>query len=341
MQPFWFRQTVKVLSSVLAAGALTIAARAEMEPPESPAEPLLAPPAIDLPLRPGERLVPTADGACSAVVFAPHEERAALAAAYWSRALWIGECRFGLVHGDGKIAGTAGNWTVDAAMLYGTEVGRSEVAVIPAGLDETFSFSPAAETLDYFSGTAFNDTSAVRYKIHLEREPSREIELGDLVPDWYGTDYLERQTFDASGRQRAMSISAWNVDTYCGLGLPDEFNPFEKEVKKACKKTGDKLVLIRREGFAADPWAERPITWLKSCPVVRATRASDCGQLVNDALGKQASELEKLLTEGDAAARRAAEQEIIDRYAPLEAALGETLLSVSAEPVPFDDPPAD
>lgn len=341
MRPFWLRRNFKFLSAALAVSMAGLAAGAEALPPELPDQALVAPAAIDLPLRPGERLAPTADGACSVVVFAPHEERYDRIAAYWRKAVWNGECRFGLTHGDGSIAGVAGNWTVDASMLYGTEVGRSEVSVIPAGGDGGLAFSPAAETLNYFSGPAFNDTSAVRYTINLEREPSGEIELGDLVPDWYGADYLERHTFDADGREWAMSISAWNVDTYCGLGLPDEFKPFEKEVKKACKKTVDKLVLFRRDGFGADPWAERPITWLKSCPVNKVRRVNDCGELVSDALDEHAEELESLLTEGDAAARRAAEQEIIDRYAPLEAALGAEFLTVGAEAVTADDPPTD
>jgi hypothetical protein len=341
MKPFWFRQIFRPVSVALAACAAGLVAGADMVLPEAPAETLLVPPAFDLPLREGERLVPTADGACSVVVFAPHEERYERVAAYWSRANWVGECRFGLAHGDGKIASVPGNWTVDASMLYGVEVGRSEVAVIPAGQEDGFAASVPADTLNYFSGTAFSDTGSVRYAIHLEREPQGELELGDLGSDWYGSDYLERYAFDKSGRETAMSVSVWNVDTYCGLGLPDEFERFEKEVKKACKKTGDKLVLIRREGFVADLWSERPITWLKSCPVNRASRASDCGQLVSAALGKEAEELETLLTEGDAAARRAAEQEIIDRYGPLEAALDEELLSFSAEPMALDDQPAD
>lgn len=341
MKPIWSRQTLKFLSAALAACAAGLSARADMVPPEMTAGPALSPPTVDLPLRPGERLVPTADGACSVVVFAPHEERYERLAAYWSKARWVGECRFGLAHGDGQIAGVAGNWTVDAAMLYGTETGRSEVAVMPVGEVGGFAWSPAAETLNYFTGAAFSDTGSVRYAIHLEREPSGELELGDLGSDWYGSDYLERYAFDKTGRETAMSVSVWNVDTYCGLGLPDEFKRFEKEVKKACKKTADKLVLIRREGFVADLWSERPITWLKSCPVNKGSRLNDCGQIVADALGKEAGPLETLLTEGDSAARLAAEQEIMHRFAPLEAALGEELLSVSAEPLSLEDQPTD
>lgn len=341
MKPFWFSQIFRYLSATLAACVARLAAGADMVPPELTDPPVLTPPAADLPLRPGERLVPTADGACSVIAFAPHEERFERIAAYWSRALWIGDCRFGLAHGDGKIASVAGNWTVDASMLYGTEIGRSEVAIIPAGQADGFAASVPADTLNYFTGTAFSDTGSVRYAIHLERQPQGELELGDLGSDWYGSDYLERYAFDKSGRETAMSVSVWNVDTYCGLGLPDEFKRFEKEVKKACKKTADKLVLIRREGFAADHWSERPITWLKSCPVNKGSRLNDCGQIVEDALGKEFAQLETLLTEGDSAARQAAEQEIIDRYASLEAALGEELLSVSAEPAILDDPATD
>ncbi|MFN7165043.1 MAG: hypothetical protein ACK4P2_09525, partial [Hyphomonas sp.] len=51
---------------------------------------------IELPLRPGERVVPTASSDCSVVVFAPHEERYERFAAYWRTAEWQGYCRFGL-----------------------------------------------------------------------------------------------------------------------------------------------------------------------------------------------------------------------------------------------------
>ncbi|MGA1342633.1 MAG: hypothetical protein ACO33A_06240 [Hyphomonas sp.] len=339
MKPSWLRQTRAFLSAILAASAAGLPSQAEVMAPDVAAAPVITRPAFDLPLRPGERLLQTADGACSVVVFAPHEERYERFAAYWSKAQWIGDCRFGLVHGDGRIVAVAGNWTVDASMLYGTEVGRSEVAVIPSGQAGGLSWSPASDTLNYFSGAAFSDSGSVRYTIRLDREPLGELELGELGSDWYGSDYLERYTFDTSGRETAMSISIWSLNTYCGLGLPDEFKRFEKEVKKACNKSTEKLVLIRREGFVADLWSERPITWLKSCPVNKASRLNDCGQLVEEALGKEGGQLEKLLTEGDSIARRAAEQEIINRYADLEARFGEE--KQSAEPLTLHDQAVD
>ncbi|MEX1251685.1 MAG: hypothetical protein WEA77_10875 [Hyphomonas sp.] len=322
--------TFAVMAAGLVSGAepapldtLTDVAQIEIETAVNSAPNYLG---LELPLRPGERVVATAGGECSVVVFAPNKERDARFAAYWSTARWDGYCRFGLAYGKGVITGVDGNWSVETAMLYGIEVNPAESINTEVGQDGAISWDPSIDTLHFFSGPAFSDLAAKRYVIQLEKDAPGDLELGDLVSGWYGADYLEKHTFDEAGRERTMSVSAWNVDTYCGLGLPPEFKPYEKEVKKACRKTGDKLVLFRREGFGIDPWASRPITWLKSCPFNKTRRTNDCGQLVREALGKEAAELDAFLKDGDAAARAAARQEIIDRYAPLEAAIEEPLL---------------
>jgi hypothetical protein len=331
MKIFGSRQTRQFLSAALAAVAACVVANAEPVTLELSAEPAPSYLGEVLPLRPGERLVPTADGDCSVIVFAPHEGRYERFAAYWSKARWIGQCRFGLAHGDGAIAGVEGDWSVDTSMLYGIEINPAEVTTSEVGQDGALSWTSTTGNLNFFSGTAFSDLSTKRYVIRVEKEPSGDLELGDLVSTWYGTDYLEKHTFDSDGRERTMSISTWNIDTYCGFGLPDEFKPVEKEVKKICKKNGDKHVLLRREGFEADPWEDRPITWLKACSYSKTRRTYDCGPLVRTALGKDAAELETFLTDGDAAARSAARQEIIDRYAELESVIEEPFLVDDAE----------
>ena len=63
------RRTLKLVSLSLAAFVADLAATAETAP--LPAAPDY--PGIELPLRPGERVVPTAGGNCSVIVFAPHE----------------------------------------------------------------------------------------------------------------------------------------------------------------------------------------------------------------------------------------------------------------------------
>lgn len=329
MSDFWSRQAVKFLVASLAAGSLGLAAMAEPEEVvtavEAAADSSPNYLGIELPLRPGERVVPTA-GDCSVVVFAPHDELYERYAAFWEKAVWNGYCRFGLAHGRGTITGTEGNWSLQTAMVYGLEVNPADATTSEVSQDGVITWHSPSETLNFFSGTAFSDPSSKRYVIRLEKDPAGELELGDFASGWYGTDYFERHTFGDDGRERTMSVSSWNVDTYCGLGLPPEFKPFEKEVKKACKKSGEKLVLFRRDGFGADPWASRPITWLKSCPYNKTRGTNDCGQLVKEALGKDAAEVEALLADGDAAARSAAEQEIIARYAPLEAMVEEPLL---------------
>lgn len=337
MRIFWLPRAYLFLSFTLAAFAAGLAASADPVAPEADSESEITivdavEPStpnylgLELPLRLGERLVPTASGVCSVVVFAPNEARYERFAAYWSTANWNGYCRFGLAHGKGTITGIDGSWSVETAMLYGLEVNPAETITTELGEDGAISWDPSINTLTFFSGPAFSDLSATRYIIQLEREPAGDLEIGDLGAAWYGTDYLEKHTFDEDGNERTMSVSVWNVDTYCGLGLPPEFKAYEKEVKKACKKTADKLVLFRREGLESDPWASRPITWLKSCPVNKTRGTNDCGKLIQEALGKEAAELEKLLTEGDAAARSAAKQEIIDRYAELESTIEEPLL---------------
>jgi len=89
--------------------------------------------ASDLPLRPGERLLPMADGACWVFVFALHEARYQPFADNWSRAQWIGDCRFGLTQGDGRMAGIVGKCKVDASKLYVRDMDRSEVDVTRSG----------------------------------------------------------------------------------------------------------------------------------------------------------------------------------------------------------------
>ena len=326
MRIFGSRQARMFPSIILAAFAANLVASAEAVPSESVAEAAPDYLGLELPLRPGELVVPTADRDCSVIVFAPNEARYERFAAYWSTARWEGYCRFGLAHGKGKITGVDGNWSVETAMLYGLEVNPAEAISTEIGKNGALTWDQSRDTLNFFSGAAFSDLKSKRYVIQLEREPAGELELGDLVSGWYGDDYLEMHTFNDDGRQTTMSVSTWNVDTYCGLGLPPEFKPHEKEVKKACKKTGDKLVVFRREGLESDPWASRPITWLKSCPFNKARNINECGKLVDEALGDEASEVETLLTVGDAAAREAAKQEILDRYAQLEATVEEPLL---------------
>lgn len=331
MKLFPSRLTLTFCSAAFAVLAGCLAANADIIPLGSPSELQAHQPGIDLPLRAGERLLPTADGACSVIVFAPNDGRYERFAAYWSKARWVGECRFGLAHGEGAITGMDGTWSVDTEMLYGIEINPAEITISEVGQDGAMSWTSASDSLNFFSGTAFSDLSSKRYVIRLDRDPGGELELGDLISAWYGPDYLERHTFDENGRERTMSVSVWNIDTFCGFGLPEEFAPVEKEVKKICRKNTDKHVLLRRDGFEADPWEDRPITWLKECPYNKTRRTYDCGKLVRSALGKEADELEAFLTEGDADARRAAQQEIIDRYAPLEAAMAEPLLATETD----------
>ena len=325
MRSFRSRPASRVLSAAISALVMGLAAGAAPAPVEALAE---APPVPGgaLPLRPGELLVPTADGACSVVVFAPHEEGYNRLAAYWRGTTWTGACRFGLAHGEGAVAALDGKWRTETVMVYGTEINPAEAKKSEAKQDGAVSWTSVTGKLNFFSGAAFNDLEAARYVIRLERKPARDLELGDLVADWYGSDYLERHTFDEDGREEIMSVSAFNIDAYCGLGFPDEFKRFEKDMQKACKKTGERLVLIRREGLASDLWVDRPITWLKACPINKARQVSDCGPLVRSALSKEAAELEAFLTDGDAADRNAAEQEIIARYKPLEDAFAASLL---------------
>lgn len=334
MKLSWSRQTLQILSATAAALLASLALRAVAEDAPTPPQPPLVHLGLELPLRAGEHVLATANGECSVVVFAPHEELYARHAAFWSHADWDGECRFGLAHGDGSITGTDGSWSIQTAMLYGLDINPDEATTTRIGEDGKISWESASGVLHFFSGPAFSDARSKRYVIHLGKGAPGELELGELGADWYGTDYLERHTFGKDGRQMTMSISSWDVATYCGLGLPPEFKDHEKELKKACKKDRDKLVLFRRDGPGAEPWASRPITWLKSCPVNKITGYSDCQKLIRTAIGKEVDQLETLLTEGDEAARAAARQEIIDRYAPLE----ETYAALA--PAKEETPPA-
>src|SRR3990167_2667398 len=114
MIAFWSRQALRFLSVPLAALCISLMAGAQVE--EAADSPEAAPNylGLELPLRPGERVVPTAGEDCSVVVFAPNEERYERFASYWRTAEWNGYCRFGLAHGKGSIAGVDGRWGVQA-----------------------------------------------------------------------------------------------------------------------------------------------------------------------------------------------------------------------------------
>lgn len=318
----WYREIRQIASAAIAALTLGTSAVFSASADVSGATPIAKVPTflgIDLPLRPGERLVPIGDGTCSAVIFAPHNELADRLSKYWSDNEWFGGCRFGLAHGRGYAVNPRSNSVSDKVMMYGVEI-VDPISAKQESMDGgALSWTGTRYTMVSYSGPAFSDLRAVRYIYYFMNSDGADLTLVDLVSAWFSSNYLERHSFAQDGREWTMSISALDVAPYCGKDLAAEFKPFSKEIKKACGiKKSSKLILHRREGYWNDAWAHRKVTWAKAC--MPKDGFTECGGLLREGLGKEASEFETTQAQRQEL-RQALVKEIAERYASLEAAV--------------------
>lgn len=261
---------------------------------------------IDLPLRPGERLLPLGNSGCSMVVFAPKPAHYEAQSRQYKQWEWSGACRFGLIHGNGDfslpdVSGSA----YEISAIYGTPF-------FPTRYQHATSAYHWA-----YSGTAFSELSTKRMNF----SGSGDLENLDRFEKTSGNVFgIFLDAFDTAGTARTVSISSAEVSYVCANDNEDIYKPFAKEVKKVCSRNqAGQFVVYRREGSAVLSY-ENPIVWLKACPLNKGTRQADCPALMRDAIGKHDAELETILA-GSPAARPVMIQEILNRYAPLEAAV--------------------
>lgn len=306
-----------VLAAVTIPGSLAANAQAFTLPPPEIVPTFLG---IDLPLRPGERLAQIGKGDCSAVVFAPHEERYQDHAKFWSGVEWIGPCRFGVAHGNGALSLSDGR-VIDKQMLYGLD-GRPprEVFTRLVVYGDGSSGDVTTQTLNYFRADTFSSLSASRLSIVGYEFIQNVKSLVEVESLWFWKSEIQIYTFDAAGHESTMSVHENNPS--CGPDVPEDLKAFAKEIRKACKqKPEGQRILVRREGPSHLPTSQHKTLALAACPFEKSTGRVECDVVLREVLGKKyAAEVEAMMA-GDRAARLAASQEVFARYAPLEQAV--------------------
>ncbi|MBA4337954.1 MAG: hypothetical protein C0421_03820 [Hyphomonas sp.] len=274
---------------------------------------------IDLPLRPGERLVPIGNEGCSFVVFAPKPEQFEESRKVWEKYKWLGACRFGLAHGQGMIQSESSNTPTEALALYGTLI--SPAVTLTNG-----------DRLDYFfSGTAFNDLSSKSLRAYgydgRDDDPSR---LATFEEIWIWQGFLDFSAYDASGNIRKITITSPDLYYLCDAELPAEYKAFDGEIKKTCRrKKAGKHMLVRREGSASVSFYNHPVVWMKTCPLFENTNENECDRVLREAIGKDYAAF-AAIEAGSPAARAAAISEVFARYASLEQAVEARLRNVGS-----------
>ncbi|WCL53369.1 hypothetical protein [Gimibacter soli] len=274
---------------------------------------------IDLPLQPGERLVPTADGDCSVVVFAPTPDRYERHRAYWEAHNWLGACRFGLAHGPGYASRKTDEATRGYTMLYGISIAtplESETRNWPSG--GTYIMQTEA----YYSSPALHDLSEARYYIiHGQYSDLPTKDFKKFETSWSDVGTFQKISYDGQGNEFLVTIQSMNVADQCETHRGAK-NLYSTEVRKACKaKSAGKYILVRREGYRTSPTASHQIITVKACPYkTKGDYYQDCGLVLRDVLGTEAAQVESAVST-DNAHRAAAAQAVLARYAPLEQAL--------------------
>ena len=314
------RRVLRVLPAALAglimwsaAGALPASAQVPLTTEKVPT---LA--GMDLPLRPGERIIPTASEDCSVIAFAPDKTRHDRFANFWKKRTWVGACRFGLAHGAGFAVAVSDSSALEMTMVYGLEIVKQATWEDIPYRDEPGTYR--RKTSNFLVGAAFSDLSAVRYRLKAfdSYEPVRTI--AQAAADWMTDSYLQVQTFDAAGNERVLHLLQADVAGQCD-SVGERYKAFASEVKKACRtKPADKQLLIRTEGPSSVPPDNHQVVWAKACPVAKGDSWAECNELLREALGSDWAGFEAAIA-GDGAARAAAKAEIFARFAPLERAL--------------------
>lgn len=292
-----------VLAAAMIPASLHAHAQAFTLPPPEKVPTFLG---IDLPLRPGERLLPLGNSGCSMVVFAPKPEHYEAQRKLYEKWEWSGACRFGLIHGTGQITFSSfqGN-ELNTSAIYG-------MRYYPALYQNAYGSYHSA-----YSGEAFSDLRSKQ----IDFSGSGDFHSLDSFEKTSGNRFgIALKAFDSAGNARTVSVVSEDVSYACATDNQDIYKPFAKEVKKVCARDqAGQFVVHRREGSALFSY-ENPIVWLNACPLKKGTDEADCPALIRDVIGKHYAEIEAIMV-GNQAARPGMVQEILSRYAPLEAAL--------------------
>ena len=322
-----------VLAAAMIPASLAAHAQAYTLPPAEKVPTFLG---IDLPLRPGERLAPTATPGCAVIVLAPTSEQYGRLAAAWREKEWMGACRFGLAHGEWHESEPEIGRRSSRMMLYGVDLhprllnstgiydgcaGRDACTGLPQlGSSKGYDDKEEFQEEHVFAAAAFNDLNMSMFRLigGAGGETDSLESFAYLAPN---NSFIEKHWFAADGSDMVTSYRAEDVSEYCGAALPAQLKSFSKEINKACgKKNMGKFVMARREGPRSLPNQDRQVKWMKSCPKWEYLDENDCPSLLEDALGKDAALLESALS-NDAAFRLSIAQQLFDRFAALERAV--------------------
>lgn len=279
---------------------------------------------IDLPLRPGERVIPVGKNGCGIVSYVPDPGSFDGLAARWSKAEWDGACRFGLVHGPGVLVSAEG--IVQAQMwLYGQQI-QPRLEVFARGtlaIEHLYraasAGAPVPENFTLILTPAELGSTG--------RNP-RTDKITDIPPKWQGGTII-RKWINPQGTAMTATVRPEPAQYYCnpagaGANLQNRSllrAEFAGVLKRACaiKDNSSGFLLIRSE--RADGQPTEQVVWAKECPRGKVADGSRvCAGLVLEALQPDAKALTAALAE-DAAARTALIKERFARFAPLEQAL--------------------
>lgn len=301
-----------VLAAALIPASLAAHAQVFTLPPPEKVPTFLG---IDLPLRPGERLAPTATKGCSVIVFTPTAEQYERLAAAWRGKEWMGACRFGLAHGEWNESEPEFGRSSSRMMLYGVDLH-------PRLLSSSGVYDDGDEFQEehVFAAAAFNELNMSMFRL-IGVAGGETESLERFASFKTNNSFIEKHWFAADGSHMVTSYRAEDVSEYCGAALPAQLKSYSKEINKACgKKNMGKFVVARREGPGSLADQDRQVKWMKSCPKWEYVDKNDCSSLLKDAIGKDAALLESALS-NDAGFRQSIAQHLFDRFAALERAV--------------------
>jgi hypothetical protein len=295
--------SIRFLGFVLAGFLLTVSLPRSFAQVQLPVEKVPTFLGIDLPLHPGEQLVPWGDSGCSHAKFVPGTESIQFGRSL-KEAQWAGACRFGLVHGRGyysyEKSGPMGEYNV----LYGVEVPRSVSIGLNGRVYRTF-----------WSGNAFNGLDTEELKFQSD-DPSMKGEinkLDDLENGWQKDSMLSYIHVDMTGIRTVSYTTSRSAEYLCNTELSGDYKVFAQQIKRDCDKRTEPQFLVGRKDNGV-------VTWIKLCPGLKPSGHLDCGRFLHEAFGGESPKIDSLIA-GSEEAIKAAIRERIERYAPLEAAV--------------------